>query len=50
MSWLFLILAIASGAVFWVGISLYLRVRHQMKTSDPATPESLDEHDTERNL
>ena len=31
MMWWFLILALGTGALLWVGIALYLRVRHHMK-------------------
>jgi putative exporter of polyketide antibiotics len=33
MLWWFLILAFSAGAVLWVGIALYLRVRRHMKAS-----------------
>jgi hypothetical protein len=31
MMWWFIILSLSAGAVLWVGISAYLRVRRQMK-------------------
>jgi hypothetical protein len=43
MIWWFLILAVSTGLVFWVGIAFYLRVRRHMKP-DPASQENL-EHD-----
>jgi hypothetical protein len=43
MIWWFLILAVSTGLVFWVGIAFFLRVRRHMKP-DAASQESL-EHD-----
>jgi hypothetical protein len=37
MLWWFLILACGGGAVVWAAISVYLRVRHHMKTPNGAT-------------
>jgi hypothetical protein len=34
MLWWFLILACSAGAVLWVGIAIYLRVRRHMKVAD----------------
>jgi hypothetical protein len=39
MIWWFLILALSTGLVFWVGIALYLRVRRHMKP-DSASAEN----------
>jgi hypothetical protein len=38
MMWWFIILALGTGAVLWVGISAYLRVRQQMKHDVPKGP------------
>jgi hypothetical protein len=35
MVWWFIILLLSTGAVLWVGISAYLRVRRQMKEKVP---------------
>jgi hypothetical protein len=45
MIWWFLILALSTGLVFWVGIASYLRVRRHMKP-DTASKEG-PEHDQE---
>jgi hypothetical protein len=34
MMWWFLILAFSIGAVLWVGLAIYLRVRRHMKADD----------------
>jgi hypothetical protein len=39
MIWWFLILALSTGLVFWVGIAAYLRVRRHMKP-DTASQDS----------
>ena len=39
MIWWFLILALSTGLVFWVGIAFYLRVRRHMK-QDAASAEN----------
>jgi hypothetical protein len=36
MIWWFVILALASGAVLWAAIAIYLRVRQAMKASHQA--------------
>jgi hypothetical protein len=41
MIWWFLILAVSTGLVLWVGIAFYLRVRRHMKP-DTASKESLE--------
>lgn len=42
MIWWFLILALSTGLVFWVGIAFYLRVRRHMK---PDTAAENHEHE-----
>jgi amino acid permease len=41
MIWWFLILALSTGLVSWVGIAFFLRVRRHMKP-DTASKESLE--------
>jgi len=44
MIWWFLILALSTGLVFWVGIAFYLRVRRHMKPGTSST----DNHEHEQ--
>lgn len=39
MVWWFIILSLSTGAVLWVGVSAYLRVRRQMKQQLPKSKE-----------
>jgi hypothetical protein len=40
MIWWFVILSLSTGAVLWVGVSAYLRVRRQLKENVSKGPAS----------
>jgi hypothetical protein len=50
MSWWFLISGISAFAVIWVVVSLYVRVRAQMKRSRLSEPVAPDQERTEPDL